>query len=83
MAKAKDCTKILLGKTYSGTRYAIKFVIKNGEITDIIYGERINLHIKEFIEAFKRRKTKYVTDAVNLIKLKMINLNEYVGEYEQ
>lgn len=83
MAKIKDGAKILCGKTYTGTRYTIRFVIKNGEIDDIVYGERINLHIKELIESFKKRKTKYITDTVNLIKLKMINLNEFVSENEQ
>lgn len=80
MAKIKDGAKILLGKTCCGTRYKIQFIIKNGEISDITYGNRINLHIKELIESFRKRKTKYVTDTVNLIKLKMIALNEFVGE---
>jgi hypothetical protein len=83
MAKIKDGAKILCGKTYCGTRYTIRFVIKNGEIDDIVYGNRINLHIKELIESFRKRKTKYVTDTINLIKLKMINLNEFVSENEQ
>ena len=82
-AKIKDRIKVLSGKSFLGNRYQIKFVIKNGELSDIIHNDHINLHIKELIDTFRKRKTKYTTDAINLIKLKMITLNEFVGENEQ
>ena len=80
--KAKDFSRVLFGKTFVGNRYKIEFVVKNGQLEDIIYGKHINLHIIELCEKFKKKKTTHINDIVNLVKLQMIKLNEYEGENE-
>lgn len=82
MAKPKDFKKILYGKTLRGNSYKITFTIKNNKVEDITYGDHININIKDAIEYMKKKKTSYVINAIELIKLKMFNLNEFVKDEE-
>ena len=82
MAKPKDFKKILYGKTLRGNLYKITFTIKNNKVEDIEYGDHININIKDAIEYMKSKKTSYVNNAIELIKVKMYALNEFVKDEE-
>lgn len=82
MAKPKDYKKILYGKTFRGNSYRITFTIKNNKVEDIKYGDHININIKDAIEYMKKKKTSYVINAIELIKVKMYALNEFVKDEE-
>lgn len=82
MAKPKDFKKILYGKTLRGNLYKITFTIKNNKVEDIAYGDNININIKDAIEYMKQKKTSYVNNAIELIKMKMYSLNEFMKDEE-
>ena len=82
MARQKDFKKILYGKTIRGNSYKITFTIKNNKVEDIAYGSHININIKDAIEYMKQKKTSYVNNAIELIKVKMYALNEFVKDEE-
>ena len=82
MARQKDFKKILYGKTIRVNSYKITFTIKNNKVEDIAYGSHININIKDAIEYMKQKKTSYVNNAIELIKVKMYALNEFVKDEE-
>lgn len=71
---------ILSGKTFLGNCYQLKISVKDNEIDGIEISKHANLHVKELAEYLCNRKTKSITDVIELVKLKMIEYNQYVSE---
>lgn len=71
---------ILSGKTFSGIKYTLKISVKDGRISKVEISDNANLHVKELAEYFSKAKTENVSDAINIIKLKMIIYNQFVSE---